>query len=155
MINYNYKDHKRPQVKQWSNLVFPSWALPGGWDTLEVETSAKEQSTSYFMWGKLHPKEGPYEDFWGVKWPLGHRIILRIVEFKSAEESAYRFSVCSSRHCNKHTTKRFQTLEEAMEYATKEMIATTRKFDKIHSTTTPIWDTKEINNNDLNFNTEQ
>ncbi len=155
MINYNYKDHKRPQVKQWSNLVMPSWALPGGWDTLEVETSAKEQSTSYFMWAKLHPEEGPYTDFWGVEWPLGHRIILRIVEFKSIEQSSYRFSVCSSRHCNKYTTKRFQTLEEAMEYATKEMIATTRKFDKIHKTTTPIWDTEKIQANDPNFNTVQ
>jgi len=35
------------------------------------------------------------------------------------------------------------------------MIATTKKFDKIHNTTTPIWDIETITKNDINFNSEQ
>jgi hypothetical protein len=150
--------NKKPktELSEYTHLVFPEWALPGNWKVLEVETDAKIQSTSYFMWAKLHPDEGPYVDFWGTEWPLGHRIIIRLVEFKKLELSQYRFSVCTSRHTTKDmTTKRFHNLEDAMEHLVNEMIATTKKFDKIHNTNTVIWDLEKIQENDPNFNPVQ
>jgi hypothetical protein len=150
------KPSKSTEVKEFSHLVFPKWALPGNWETLEVETSAKEQGTSYFMWAKLHPNEGPCVDFWGTEWPQGHRIIIRIVEFRSREVSQNRFVVTTSRHTAKGmTTTKFYKLEDAVAHATKEMIATTKKFDKIHNTNTQIWNLEEIQANDPSFNAVQ
>jgi len=151
----NYNKSRKAEVTEYTHLVLPKWALPGNWETLEVETDAKTQSTSYFMWAKLHPNEGPHIDFWGTEWPQGHRIITRIVEFRNREISPYRFSVTTSRHMVNYTTKRFHTLEEAVEYQTKQMIATTKKFDKIHNTNTQIWDLEQIQENDPNFNPVQ
>ena len=152
-MQYMSTSNKKAEVKEFTNLVFPKWALPGEWETLEVETSAQVQSTSYFMWTKLHPDEGPYVDFWGTEWPQGHRIIIRIVEHRNRDISPYRFSVCTSRHTARDmTTNRFRTLEEAMNHATKEMVATTKKFDKIHNRSPQIWDVETIQENDPNFN---
>ena len=51
------------QYKEFTTLNHPKCMLPGKWETLEVETSARVQRTSFAMATKLHPDGKDYIDF--------------------------------------------------------------------------------------------
>lgn len=143
--------------REFTNLVFPSWMLPGEWKTLEVLTDRNTQTVSYTMATKLHPNAKPYVDFWGNVDPYGpgkNLVFVNIHEFrKSHVATGERFSVSTGRNTHSDmTTTKFHRLEDAIKHAVNEMVKTTKKFDKINKRKTQIWAHKDIIANDPNFN---
>ena len=63
------KQKERPM--EYTNLVFADWMLPGEWQTREVVSNALTSRHSYTLATKVHPKVGPYTDFWVTKDPYG------------------------------------------------------------------------------------
>lgn len=151
------KNTKTPKDYQFESISFPSYMLPGEWETREVLVRGDVQTTSYTMATKLHPNAKPYVDFWGNVDPYGpgkNLVFVSIHEFAKTPFNKFRWSVTTGRntHTDMSTTK-FNTLDEAMKHAVNEMVRTTKKFDKINKRKTQIWDSEQIIANDPSFNT--
>ena len=143
------------RYRDYTDLMFEDWRLPGGWYALEQRFTANQQQTSYVMDTFLHPDEHiyGYKNFWGEDQPLGRKIFVTIVEKAPRSRAKKRWTVTTGRYTHTDmSTTHFNTLEEAMKFATKEMVLTTKKFDRIHNRNTPMWDFKRIGENDPNFN---
>ena len=142
------------------NIVFAEWMLPGEWKTLEVITNTDGQQTSYVMATKLHPNSKDYVDFWGNVNPYGegkNLVFVNINEFPNRTDRSngkHRFSVVTGRHtATDMSTTLFEKLDDAVKFAVNEMVATTKKFDKIHKRKTKIWSDQALAlNHDITTN---
>ena len=139
----------------FESISFPKWMLPGEWKTLEIRVTGDVQTTSYVMATKRHPNAKPYIDFWDNVDPYGpgmEQIWVSIHEFQQSEYQKFRWSVTTGRftHTDMSTTHH-DDLESAVKHAVKEMVATTKKYDKINKRKTQMWDTEQIALNDSSF----
>ena len=146
------------KYRDYTDLIFENWRLPGDWYTLEQRFTADRQQTSYVMDTFLHPDEHIYghRNCRGEDQPLGHKIFITIVERSQKDKfsRSKRWTVTTGRHTYLDmSTNHFDYLEDAVKFATNQMILTTKKFDSIHNRKTPIWDLKLIENYDTNTDT--
>lgn len=149
---------KKQERKEFTNLVFADWMLPGEWQTREVQLKGNLQTTAYTLATKTHINAKPYVDFWGREDPYGpgcRLIFVCIHEFKKEAEQKNRFSVTTGRGTDTGmSTNKFFKLEDAIEFAVNEMIKTTKYYDKVNKRKTPKWDYQTIIARDPKFQFE-
>lgn len=135
-------------MKEYTNLLFPDWMLPGEWKTLEVIERVDYQTVSYALATKIHPQAKEQIDFWGNVDPYGPGktlLFVSINEFLNERVSKERFSLTTGKHTySGTTTKKFNKLENVIKAAVNEMVKTTKMYDRILDQKTQMWDIESI-----------